>query len=1103
MKSKAFALLLALAAATSTRAYDFKSGDLHYNITSNTEPYTVEVTKDGWDNYSSLTSVTIPETVTYNGTDYAVTSIGEWAFYDCTGLTSVTIPNSVTSIGKYAFYDCTGLTSVTIPNSVTSIGEESFYGCTGLTSVVWNANCSGWSYSSSSPFYYARENITSFTFGDEVESIPDYLCYDMSKLTSITIPNSVTSIGEKSFYGCTGLESVTIGNSVTSIGEESFYGCTGLTSVVWNANCSGWSYSSSSPFYYARENITSFTFGDEVESIPDYLCYDMSKLTSITIPNSVTSIGEKSFYGCTGLESVTIGNSVTSIGEESFYGCTGLTSVVWNANCSGWSYSSSSPFYYARENITSFTFGDEVESIPDYLCYDMSKLTSITIPNSVTSIGESAFWGCTGLNSITIPASVKYIGERAFGRPSTGSRSVYYTGDVAGWCSMELADQYSNPLYYNTWDYEAELYINGILVTGTLNIPNGVTSINKYVTFGSVEILAIPESVTSISSSCAMAFYLKSFIVDASNPNYSSADGVLYNKKQTKIIAVPKSISGFVTIPNSISSLDGEFSGRWALNSVQLPEELDYIGSETFMNCTYLSEVGMPKSVRWIGRNAFSGCTNLSSITIPESVMSIGPWAFQNCESLTSITIPNGVTSIEQATFEGCTSLESVTIGSNITGVEELAFYGCKNLKSAIALPNVQSVGVKAFADCAGIPSVSFGTAIEQIGDSAFAGCSRIINVLTIPEKVASIGENAFEGTGITEVVWRARAYPDCTQGATPFHKEGSFDLRGQIKSFAFGESVQSVPAYLCAGMSAVRSMQLPNGVQSVGFGAFAGCTGVSLLSLGTGIEHIADSAFAGCSRVNAVTLPTGLSDIGNYAFEGTGLVDVTSYATLPPLAESTTFPQYNATLSVPCDVLQNYRRDVIFGNFASIKCIGAAEVETTDEVTVEPSANDAVFTWPSEAQASTYTLEIRKDGEVFCTLIFNGLGQLTGIAFAPSPDGTAPVGRAAAATGSGYRFTVTGLDEASAYTYDLTVKNADDKVLRNYTGAFVTDGATALHGADITSLYAENGRIVCEQDFRIYDLLGRDVTRMNGSLNGVYIVKVGEKAQKVVVSSK
>ncbi len=471
------------------------------------------------------------------------------------------------------------------------------------------------------------------------------------------------------------------------------------------------------------------------------------------------------------------------------------------------------------------------------------------------------------------------------------------------------------------------------------------------------------------------------------------------------------------------------------------------------MNCIHLSWVGMPKSVRWIGRCTFSGCTNLSSITIPESVTDIRDWAFQNCESLTS----------------------------------------------AIALPNVQSVGVKAFADCAGIPSVSFGTAIEQIGDSAFAGCSRI-SVLTIPEKVASIGENAFEGTGITEVVWRARTYPDCTQGVTPFYQEGSFDLRSQIKSFTFGENVQNIPAYLCAGMSTVRSMQLPNSVKKIGFGAFAGCTGVSQLSIGTGLEHIADSAFAGCSRVSVVTLPTGIADIGNYAFEGTSLVEIASYATLPPLAESTTFPHYNATLSVPCDLLQDYRRDVIFGNFASIKCIGADEVETINEVTVEPSANDAVFTWPSEAQASTYTLEIRKDGEVFCTLIFNGFGQLMGIAFAPSSDGANPANRAAASTSSGYRFTVTGLDEASAYTYDLTVKDADDKVVRNYTGTFATDGATALHNVEMQEIHTENGRIICDGEFQIFDLLGRNVTRLNGQLNGVYIVKCGDKAQKVVV---
>ena len=274
-----FTILVALLATTNLWAYDFRYGELYYNITSYEEPYTVEVTYQSTtsSNYSDFTSVTIPETVTYEGTTYSVTSIGIQAFVWCNALTSVTIPNSVTSIGKYAFAWCSLLTSVTIPNSVTSIGEGAFQGCSSLTSV---------------------------TIPNSVTSIGEEAFGGCDALTSITIPNSVTSIGELAFQGCSSLTSITISNSVMSIGYAAFNGCSALTSI---------------------------TIPNSVTSIGNWAFGGCSSLTSITIPNSVTSIGASAFSGCSALTSVTIGNSVTSIGNYAFCYCESLKTVICEA----------------------------------------------------------------------------------------------------------------------------------------------------------------------------------------------------------------------------------------------------------------------------------------------------------------------------------------------------------------------------------------------------------------------------------------------------------------------------------------------------------------------------------------------------------------------------------------------------------------------------------------------------------------------------------------------------------------------------------------------------------------------------------------------------
>ena len=287
---------------------------------------------------SGLTSVTIPN---------SVVSIGNSAFEYCSGLTSVqisditawcnidfgdcfsnplsyahhlymkgkevkdlVIPKSVTSIGKLAFYECSGLTSVTIPNSVKRVGNSAFEYCDGLTSV---------------------------TIGNSVESIGDEAFRNCFGLTSVTIGNCVTSIGSDAFYNCSGLTSVTIPNSVESIGSDAFEDCSGLTSVhisdiaAWcNIDFYG---TDSNPLSYAHHlymkgrEVKDLVIPKSVTSIGGAAFYKCSGLTSVTIPNSVTSIGNAAFLNCDGLPSVTIGNSVKSIGNSAFEYCSELLDV--------------------------------------------------------------------------------------------------------------------------------------------------------------------------------------------------------------------------------------------------------------------------------------------------------------------------------------------------------------------------------------------------------------------------------------------------------------------------------------------------------------------------------------------------------------------------------------------------------------------------------------------------------------------------------------------------------------------------------------------------------------------------------------------------------
>ena len=398
MQKKFFSLMFMLIVSINTFAYyDFTVYGIRYRILSKKEG-TCAVC--GHEELTNSTLI-IPTSVTNgNDTKYAVESIDYEAFANCSGLTSITIPESVTYIGKKAFYGCSGLTSITIPENVTCIGERAFYGCSGLTSITIPGNvtqisteafnnCENLStaiiknrqgehgqtsillydrcltsikkliinrdFTKSDKEYPFSENLKIVEIGDGLHRIYNNQFYGFSGLTSIKIPESVTYIGERAFYGCSSLTSINIPQNVTSIESEVFKGCSSLTSINIPPNVT---------------NIKSGAF------------WDCSCLTSINIPQSVTSIESQAFWGC---ENLTVnieqgGTDITLAG-----GCLDIKRLIANRNING-----QDPF----SNLIFADLGDNVTHIGDELFRGCSRLTSINIPESVTWIGDSAFYGC-------------------------------------------------------------------------------------------------------------------------------------------------------------------------------------------------------------------------------------------------------------------------------------------------------------------------------------------------------------------------------------------------------------------------------------------------------------------------------------------------------------------------------------------------------------------------------------------------------------------------------------------------------------------------------------------------------------------------------------
>ena len=955
MKTKLLTLaLLLLATALGASAYSFKSGGIYYNITG---ANTVEVTHDHYGCYTG--SVTIPISVTYGGTAYTVTAIGEGAFAFFIGgngnnenppenLTSVYIPSSIKRIGVDAFWGCSGLYNLVIPNSVnviedrafsnsglrsikignmvSYIGHKAFNGAQNLTSVTCMATtppticentfddpCSAillvpkgclnsyqdadyWLYSKDEAdhvydffkdgIYYTVTGTNTVEVTFEMETVWDDNPYYFSRTTytgSVYIPSSVTfgtktytvtAIGRRAFNYCKDMTSVNIPNTVTLIDVAAFDYCWGLTSV---------------------------TIPNSVTTIEGVAFYNCIHMKSVSIPNSVTTIGVQAFFNCSSLTSVTIPNRVTTIEKWTFYGCSALTSV---------------------------TIPNSVTKIDDVAFENCSSLTSVTIPSSVTKIGEGAFNNCSSLASVTIGSSVNSIGDQAFtGCPLAEVKCKAVTPPV-----MAARTVFDESVY---------------TIDGTwckLIVPMGCRSAYESTNWWK-EFLSILEETYD-------------FVV---NGFYYHITG------ENTVEVVPKlqstaTYSGNVTVPSSVSyggktyTVTGVgrqcFANSSNLTGVTLPSTITYLGDGAFESCRGLTSLTLPNSLTEIGSNAFSFCTGLTNLTIPASVTFIGAYAFSYSYNLTNLALPSGLTYLGDGAFRACTTFTSITIPDKVTRIGKETFRMCTSLTSVSLGAGVNYIGSDAFASCPALTIVDcWALTPPTLYSSAFTSNHYSTVALYVPKGTLSAYQAA-DGwknfTSIQEIPYTfsvngiyyihkddgtvevTRSYgssgtysgnvvipSSVTYGNVTYQVTGigssAFDGSMDLTSVTIPGTVTSIGSRAFFGCSSLKSVVIPNSVTDIGVLAFSGCSGMTSVTLPNSLKNIGNYSFLNCYALTRLTIPSSVTSIGYMAFYGcTGLKAVTCLADTPPtLDENTTFSDgtYSAaTLFVPKESISAYQ---------------------------------------------------------------------------------------------------------------------------------------------------------------------------------------------------
>ena len=747
---------------------------------------------------NNMTSIIIPS-ISPNGD--TVTGIGSGAFFACTSLTSIEIPDGITNIGNGAFEYCSSITSIVIPESVTSIGNNAFYRCDSLVSVVIADSVTS---IGDTPFLGSPiENVTASAFA------LGYIPTDHLKDVVITSGDSITNVFSNS------LVSIIIPDSIEYIRSNAFNKCGNLVYNEYeNAYYLG---NDTNPYAVLMEvknkDITSYDIHENTRYIFDEAFKDCCNLVSVSAPN-VRNIGFSVFNNCTALTSIYFPD-VTSIRARAFYNCIALRSIdLPNA-----------------------------KEIGEYAFYHCDSLTSINIPN-VTSIDHGTFSYCFAIQEAIIPvfASEYFSTQSLQTLVITGGERIP-GGAFVGSVDLKIV---VIPESITSIDSGAFSPSNNILVV--------INNSSLNITVGSTSFSSIAHNAKIVhSGDSKMERYNDFLFYPLGNEYYL----IGYIGIETDLVLPENYKKNSYKIASGALSRGDKCS---KILSIEIPEGITHIDDNAFSGCTHLTRVVIPNSVTNIGEGAFEYCTSLTSITIPNGITSIKDYTFQYCYNLTSVKIPDSVKTIGKYAFDRCTSLVTVGFGENsqLASIGDYAFRNCSNLASVEIPQNISNIGEEAFNGCNKLIEVINKSPLEisvgslDYGRVAYyarvvhSGDSRIVNYNDYLFYTHN-GENYLFGyTGKeTEL-----ALPENFNGNNYVIYQDAFYSNNKITSIVIPNSVTSIGDGAFANCTNLTSVVIHDGVTSIGDSAFANCTNLTSIIIPDSITSTGDSVFNGCNRL-------------------------------------------------------------------------------------------------------------------------------------------------------------------------------------------------------------------------------------------------------------